>query len=161
MQQMALMMMIVGKIHSNTDNNDQIQEGLDCIENEANHQHIQIHSYYDDIYNPHSPLIEFWPPQSCFWVLFDEQQPYDTNWPNAEMNYTQQVPPLFPYNLTVDKISYFSQYTGTINIPEAIRIHAIRHTTQENELIGKHFLPIEFHPPTIFYPSGKLNNFVF
>ena len=77
------------------------------------------------------------------------------------MNHTQQVPPLFPYNSTVDKISYFSQYTGTINIPKAIQIHAIRRTTQENELTGKYFLPIEFHPPTIFHPSGKLNNFVF
>ena len=59
MQQMALMMMVVGTIHSNTNNNDQIQEALDRIENEANHQRIQIHSYYDDICNPRSPLIEF------------------------------------------------------------------------------------------------------
>ena len=28
-------------------------------ENEANHQRIQIHSYYDNICNPRSPLIEF------------------------------------------------------------------------------------------------------
>ena len=59
MQQMALMMMIVGTIHSNTDNNGQVQEALDCMENEANHQHIQIHSYYDDICNPRSDLIKF------------------------------------------------------------------------------------------------------
>ena len=57
----------------------QIQEALDRIENEANHQCIQIHSYYDDICNPRSPLIKFSPPQSRFWVLFDEQQPFDTN----------------------------------------------------------------------------------
>ena len=63
--------------------------------------------------------------------------------------------------MKVDTISYFNQYTGTINIPEAIQIHAIRRNVQENELIGKHYLPIEFHPPTIFHPSGKLNNFVF
>ena len=77
------------------------------------------------------------------------------------MSYKGQVPPLFPYNLMVDTTSYFSQYTGTINIPEAIQIHGIRRNVQENELIGKHYLPIEFHPPTIFHPSGKLNNFVF
>ena len=77
------------------------------------------------------------------------------------MNYTQQVPPLFPYNLTVDKTSYFSQYRETINIPEAIQIQAIYRTVQENELIGKHYLLIEFHPSTIFHPSDKFNNFVF
>ena len=58
MQQMALMMMVVGTIHSNTNNNDQIQEALYCIENEANHQRIQIHSYYCDICNQHSPLTK-------------------------------------------------------------------------------------------------------
>ena len=59
MQQMALMMMVVGTIHPNTDNTDQVQEALDCIENEANHQRIQIHSYYNDIHNPCSDLIKF------------------------------------------------------------------------------------------------------
>ena len=59
MQQMALMMMVVGTIHFNTNNNDQIQGALDRIENEANHKRIQIHSYYCDICNPCSPLIEF------------------------------------------------------------------------------------------------------
>ena len=54
LQQMALMMMIVDTIHSNTDNNDQIQDALDCIDDEANHQRIQIHSYYNDICDPHS-----------------------------------------------------------------------------------------------------------
>ena len=57
MQQMTLMMMIVGTIHCNTNNNDQVQEALDCIDDEANHQRIQIHSYYCDICNPCSPLI--------------------------------------------------------------------------------------------------------
>ena len=61
----------------------------------------------------------------------------------------------------MDPTSYFSQYTGNINIPEAIQIHAIRRNVQEQELIGKHYLPIEFHPPTIFHLSGKLNSFVF
>ena len=59
MQQMALMMMIVGTIHSNTNNNDQVQEALDRIDNEANHQRIQIHTYYDEICNPCSDLIKF------------------------------------------------------------------------------------------------------
>ena len=59
MQQMALMMMIVGTIHSNTDNNDQVQEALDRIDNEANHQRIQICSYYNDICDPRSALIAF------------------------------------------------------------------------------------------------------
>ena len=52
-------MMIVATIHSNADNNDQVQEALDRIDDEANHQRIQIHSYYDDICNPRSPLIKF------------------------------------------------------------------------------------------------------
>ena len=77
------------------------------------------------------------------------------------MSYRRWVPPLFPYSLIVDPISYFSQYTGNINIPEAIQINAIRRKVQEQDLIGKHYLPIEFHPPTIFHPSGKLNSFVF
>ena len=59
LQQMALMMMIVGTIHSNTDNNDQIQDALDRIDDEANHQRIQIHSYYNGICDPHSALIVF------------------------------------------------------------------------------------------------------
>ena len=155
------MMMIVGTIHSNTDNNDQVQEALDRIADEANHQRIQIHSYYNDICDPRSNLINFWPPQSCFWVLFDEQQSFEDTGPNDEMVYRGQVPPLFPYNLIVDTTSYFSQYTGTINIPEAIQIHAIHFDVQANELIGKHYLPIKFHPPNIFHLSGKLNSFVF
>ena len=59
MQQIALMMMIVGTIHSNTDNNDQIQDALDCIDDEANHQRIQIHTYYNVIRDPRSALIAF------------------------------------------------------------------------------------------------------
>ena len=53
------MMMIVGTIHSNTDNNDQVQEALDRIADEANHQRIQIHSYYNDICDPRPDLIAF------------------------------------------------------------------------------------------------------
>ena len=94
-------------------------------------------------------------------MLFDEQQSFEDTGPNDEMVYRGQVPPLFPYNLIVDTTSYFSQYTGNINIPEAIQIHAICRNVQEQELIGKHYLPIKFHPPTIFHPSGKLNSFVF
>ena len=59
MQQMALMMMIVGAIYSNTKNNDQVQEALDRIDNEANHQRIRTHSYYNDICDPRSDLIMF------------------------------------------------------------------------------------------------------
>ena len=59
LQRMALMMMIVGTIHSNTDNNDQIHDALDRIDDEANHQRIQIHSYYNDICDPRSALIAF------------------------------------------------------------------------------------------------------
>ena len=77
------------------------------------------------------------------------------------MSYGNRVPPLFPYSLLVDPTSYYSQYTGNINIPEAIQTHAICRNVREQELIGKHYLPIKFHPPTIFHPSGKLNSFVF
>jgi len=56
---MALMMMVVGTIHSNTDNNDQVQVALDRIDDEANHQRVRIHAYYNDIRNPWSALIAF------------------------------------------------------------------------------------------------------
>ena len=59
LQQMALMMMIVGIIHSNTDNNDQIQDALDRIDDEANHQRVRIHAYYNNICDPRSALITF------------------------------------------------------------------------------------------------------
>ena len=59
LQHVAFMMMVVGTIQSNTDNNVLFQEALDCIEKEVNHRCIQIHSYYDDIRNHRSPSIEF------------------------------------------------------------------------------------------------------
>ena len=59
MQRMALMMMVVGTIHSNTENNDQIQVALDRIDNEANHQRVRIIAYYNDIRDPRSALIAF------------------------------------------------------------------------------------------------------
>ena len=65
---MALMMMVVGTIHSNTDNNDQVQVALDRIDDEENHQRVQIHAYYNDIRNPQSALIAFRPPPSPYWV---------------------------------------------------------------------------------------------
>ena len=46
LQQMALMMMVVGAIYSNTDNTNQIQEVLDHINDKANHQRAQIHAYH-------------------------------------------------------------------------------------------------------------------
>ena len=93
--------------------------------------------------------------------MFVGRQPFDDTRPNNGMSYKGRVPPLFPYSLLVDTTSYLSQYTGNINIPEAVQINAIRRKVQDQELIGKHYLPIEFHPQTIFHPSGKLNSFVF
>mgnify|MGYP000686717839 CR=1 FL=1 len=57
--EIPVIMMIVGTIHSITDNNGQIQDALDCIDDETNHQRIQIHSYYNDICDPRSVLIAF------------------------------------------------------------------------------------------------------
>ena len=71
----------------------------------------------------------------------------------------QQVAPVM--HLKVDEFNYSNQFTGNINLPEAMQIHAVRLCGRVEESFGDHYLPIERHPPTLFHPKGKLNRFAF